>query len=772
MSNDTTTALDVLAEFKKPQHFENIITGIYGTFDTPAGVVSYLQTKARLKQDGTIYSNLTKAIVPAREALNISEMDFNQLLQRDLDDHRIATKLIEYVLNPPANSLPGFFPPVLAILLPFDTAQQPLDRFPEPEETIEQDRDYGGLCQCTTHGASYRSQIFLDAHTKEAHPLSLAVLRWNSSNAKLVIMDGQHRAMALLAIHRTLSKSWDQSPKGARYRPFYEHHVEACLAKAKRDGKDVSAAIASVELPVTVCWFPESKSKRVNPHRAARKLFVDVNNNAKPPSEARLTLLSDTRLTNIFARELLNRLRCEGSPWLKSFPLYGVEYDNPEKDATSPRRWSAVTSLDILRDAVIKTVFGPARIITEAQASSPGAPPTREMDARMRKLLKLDDLFTPEFKDGERLLKCDAIGDYEFPIEDASLHKKLLDAFYENFGRGILGLVCKLEPYKAHLLALRERYDSWQPADNNAILAKDALFEGVGMLWTIREGHEFWLSEKKAAKDANQPEPSQPDISRAWAILEDDQKLQFYKRRCELYLGSTSETDLKDAKWLYDSLITYAAQVGLMLAWVSLHAKAFSAKRNPADISDALAEAINATLNSNRTDAQNRRRILLRQSGVDGFKALNELPRLQPQFSTYYRYLWLELALAEPGRPILQAAGIDLAMADEFLSQCRKSYLSLLVDQRQRYRMQDTSIRAISDAKASKAEARKLAQEDIIESQAKAWKYWFGGTIEEARNKLQGWVEGAPAMPAETAAEVVSEDEESEEVEDPTRPTV
>ena len=760
MSENSNTDVSFIAESTSSQHFENRITGIYGTFDTPAGRVAYLQTKARLKQDNSIHSKLTKAIVPAREALNLNQMNFNQLLQRDLDDHRIATKLIEYVLNPPVNSLPGFFPPILAVLLPFDSAQIPLESFPKASElSVELDPEFKMRCACTTYGTSYRSQVLLQGTGEEIHELSLAILRWNPGEAKLVIMDGQHRAMALLAIHRTLTNTWDASPKGNRYKPFYEHHVRDWIAKAKADGRDVEAAISRVELPVTICWFPEPPKNGENPHRAARKLFVDVNNNAKPPSESRLTLLSDTRLTNVFSRELLNRLRSEESEWLSCFPLFAVEYDNPEKEATSPNRWSALTSLDILRDAVTKTVFGPNKVVEEAAPPSQGAPPTRDMDARMRKQLKVEDLFPLNFEDGERAMNCDSLGDYIFPIDDAVKHQKLLDAFYERFGKGILKLLSSVAPYQAHLAALQERYTSWTPADNNAILAHDALFEGVGMLWTIKEGHDYWMVRRKDARDRKQPEPAEPDISKAWKILDEQQKPQFFKRRCELYLGSSSETDLEDAKSLYGSLITYAAQIGLMLAWVSLHTKACVGDKSPADLSGPFAAAINATLNSARTDAQNKRRILLKESGLTGFKPLNELPRLQPQFSTYYRYLWLELALAEPGRNILKDAGVDLHKADAFLAQCRKCYLALLIAQRERHHMQDAALRALSDEAAKKKEARKNAEQDVIESQAQALKYWFGGSIEDARSKSKARVEDAPVMTPEDAS-VSAADEE------------
>ena len=213
------------------QHFPNVIDGIYGTFATPAGSICYMQTKAKIGDGASKHAQLTRSLVPAREALNIQEMDFNQLLQRDLDDHRIATKLIPYILDPPSNSLPGFFPPIVAVLLPFDHHQQPIDNFPEPEVARAVDHQYGdSTFNMTTHGRAYRIQYLAD---QQGNPLDppIAVLRWNPDQAKLVIMDGQHRAMSLLAIERTVSKSWHIAPKGVRYQPFYEDQVQRWLQK-------------------------------------------------------------------------------------------------------------------------------------------------------------------------------------------------------------------------------------------------------------------------------------------------------------------------------------------------------------------------------------------------------------------------------------------------------------------------------------------------------------------------------------------------------------
>jgi hypothetical protein len=738
MATEINHSLSGLANLGTRQHFDHVIDGIYGTFETPAGRVAYLQTKAKVGGDGTTHGKLIKTLLPAREALNIQEMDFNQLLQRDLDDHRIATKLIEYVLNPPANSLPGFFPPVLALLLPFDQQQNPVEYFPIPTESFENDADFANIrFKCITHQKSYRTQFAVNNENDEALSIPLAVLRWNPDLSKMVIMDGQHRAMSLLAIQRTVTNSWSSVAKGARYQPFYEHHVRAWMKKAREEGKTID--LSKIELPVTICWFPESPSDTVRPrpHLAARKLFVDVNNNAKPPSEARLVLMSDTQLDNIFARELLNRLRRD-PVWREVFPLYGVEYDNPDKNSTSPKRWSVITSLDIIKDAVVRTVFGPPKIINDPSASLQGGLPLREMDIRMREQLSVSSLFPREFEDGERKLVCENLGNLIFPLNDSEKTKKLLDRFYDTWGKGILTLLSGVEPYKAHLQALQERYTNWNVADNNSTLAKDALFEGVGMLWTIEEGHKLWVLQRKHAREAKQPEPDQPDISKAWSILEEQQKPTFQKRRSMLYFGSDKESEVADCERLFKGLITYAAQVGLMLAWASLHAKAAS-KTNPNDLAVAMTHAINETLCTGPTSNRNRRRILLKQNDSGPAHPLNCLPKLEPAFAIQFRYFWLELALTFEGRKHLEGF-VDFDKADELLQNSNRVYLRLLVDQRTTLRINDSEIRQLSPSE-QKAKATLTARNEIVDEQSQARKYWFGTPINEARAKVEALIE-------------------------------
>src|SRR5207249_1769497 len=47
----------------------------------------------------------------------------------------------------------------------------------------------------------------------------LAALRYNRSRSAFVIVDGQHRAMAVLALHRQLNNEWGNNP----YAAYYNH---------------------------------------------------------------------------------------------------------------------------------------------------------------------------------------------------------------------------------------------------------------------------------------------------------------------------------------------------------------------------------------------------------------------------------------------------------------------------------------------------------------------------------------------------------------------
>ncbi len=134
------------------------------------------------------------------------------------------------------------------------------------------------------------------------------------------MIDGQHRAMALLAIDRTIRSSWQGGP-GARYRYFfYEARIKELMKNAISERHR-----SSCYAPLVSRSFLARGSNRT---RRRVSFFVDVNKEARTPSESRLILLSDGELINILTRTTLTQLRNQADN--EFLPLYCVEYDNPD----------------------------------------------------------------------------------------------------------------------------------------------------------------------------------------------------------------------------------------------------------------------------------------------------------------------------------------------------------------------------------------------------------------------------------------------------------
>lgn len=350
----------------------------------------------------------------------------------------------------------------------------------------------------------------------------------------------------------------------------------------------------------------------------------------------------------------------------------------------------------------------------------------------------------------------DEISDETFPINDDAEHQKLLDAFYERWGQGILWLLSEVLPYRAHLDALNARYHHWSVADNVQTLAKDALFEGVGMFWTIEDGDKLWKENKREAKEHNKPEPPQPDISKAWAILEKEARPAFSRVRAKGYLESDREEDLEDSDRLYQGLITYAAQVGLVMAWASLHHLA-GAGLDPIAVAESLVKAINGALSSGPVKTRDRRKIFLKRAHTNGFHPLNELPKLEPGLAVYFRYFWLEIALIDENQSLWEESGLELNKALDFLARAREDYLKFLRDERTKQRMRDNEVRKLPESE-QRDKAILLATEEIVESQAKAHRYWFGRDLHSHRAMI-----GAALGAAEAEVEPNSTDEDEAE---------
>ena len=120
-------------------------------------------------------------------------------------------------------------------------------------------------------------------------PISLGTLEIDPKITDLIVLDGQHRANAF----RFATGTFDAVQSGdSIYQAFYEG-VEAPKA-------------FDAELPVTIVWFEADDA--IEPTLISRKLFVDVNTNAKPVSESRNVLLDDRNRASIVTGSLYRLL--------------------------------------------------------------------------------------------------------------------------------------------------------------------------------------------------------------------------------------------------------------------------------------------------------------------------------------------------------------------------------------------------------------------------------------------------------------------------------
>ncbi|HDR9355869.1 TPA: hypothetical protein QDB44_001719 [Burkholderia vietnamiensis] len=632
--------------------YQQLVYGSWGEFKTRAGRVDFLETKARLSNppDTSPESRLTQFLRPVREALPVAEMNFNQLLQRDLDDHRVAIELVPYLLNPDRTG-PAFFPPVVACLLPFEN-RAPKPTFPSPVAGAPVS-DFAAW-STIEYGAAFRvDRLLASPEASEFHQSKLGRINWNPESTELVIIDGQHRAMALLAIDRTVNHRWTGAAE--KYKSFYEPVVKRCLAGMSESEK--KSVFEAVELPVTIIWFPELPSQSDH-HKAARKVFVDLNKNARPPSPSRLMLLSDTDLVGIFMRALLNDMRSEGS----GYPIFAVEYDNPSRDQASNAKWSTLTNVASLSESVRRLICGPERFFTDMSSMFIGRDNETLMRITLKASLNLNDALPETFED-DRLYSRDEIDITNFP---PSKVPALTDQFKNGWGYLLKVFFSEFRPFKAHAQALHQLRDGWNPnGEPAASLAKDAMFEGVGLYWTLRESDAHWRADNQRLRDASKPTLPRTDVINAWDGTQ-LKRNEFIGLRAQAFLrGGPSKIEASEQA--FSIFATAACQIGFVLAArtvASANGIEFSKIK---EFSDCVVAALNEGLKG-------------RESFVarGNQKSINMLPKLDTPFSAYFRYFWLELINTTEAKRILGDAGFS-ANLDDLCAIGRRHYRDFLI---------------------------------------------------------------------------------------------
>ena len=538
--------------------------GTYGEFSVGSGSsqirAQYLLTKIRPGQQGHWENQLASQMKPWREIFKIEELSFDELIQRDLDDSRVAHDLIPYLLGETGQHA-RFFPPVLAVLVPKRESRSGIGpRYPAP----------------TTQGqtVTYGDLFDFEKAVMDGQVSPLGVIRYNTQRSAIVIVDGQHRAMAILALHRQINKSWGADP----FAPYYSHiQVDP-------------GTVAHIELPVCIIFFPDLhedrldfKDKGVDLVSVCREIFIVVNRQAKQVSKSRELLLDDEDFAAFMMRRTLTRFKdrtddSPGSARIYSFAFGDAEADNGSQVMAGqlelcsavalhkmhaaagfglPAAFNLTKTADITDGRNVRNPIRPAEILTGANG-----PALESISRRSAKTHKPDDV---EFV-------AASIGELTDHI--------------------MLPLFDRLRPYASHNQATRQLLEALNDptalADPVQAKCRSLLFDGTGNRRVFEE-HIGRLKENIAEiKTQGQTVPAHltqqmtycDSVSRALLDREEAVKLN---RSYILFnidvpnFGArekaTVEADVKElrarGRTIFDTLSTQAFQLGYLMAVLS-----------------------------------------------------------------------------------------------------------------------------------------------------------------------------------------------------------
>ena len=451
---------------------------------TKDGAVSGVEVKYFLTHVGLDFENGTNSqalnvLAPVRELFETNTLEFDEIMQRDIDDARVSADLIPYLLDPKSRDLVKIFPPIIVVVLPTEPgSNRPADYYPTVTQELEKIDEQDMLL---TRSGTVGREVFQfqqPVANGQVFEHDLNRLKLNTERCKLVIVDGQHRAMALLAIYRNLKQEWTDA-KSAPFKDYYEEWTPSYLSRFE---------LKKINLPVMFCTFPsldETYKGDYDLKKAARSVFLTLNKNARPVSESRNRLLDDNDLVALFLRNVLSKVKEKDALASYSLRIHNVELDqsNDRKKVENP---ISITGVNHIYYLIEHLVF------SDGDKSVNGAKPrSGRYDLRT-------DLST--FNAYERLGNArDALGEdvanttsrHLFSTETGSF---LADRFFKNLGAYIVGFFERFDPIERHNKASLWLEQYLKTQDNQKI--RPIIFEGQG-LSRVFESHRINLRKKQ-----------------------------------------------------------------------------------------------------------------------------------------------------------------------------------------------------------------------------------------------------------------------------------
>lgn len=480
------------------------LNGTIGTFrvssddGNSAGVeVRYLLTHVTLseKQGQTQLLNM---LAPVREVFDLKQLGFDEIMQRDIDDARVSLELIPYLLDTSTSGLIKLFPPIVAVALPLKpNSRVPDANYRKVSHTQVDSAEHNSIKEDRiTAGFVGEEQFEFFEHYRNGAPIPEgAHLSLARDNCTLAIVDGQHRAMALLALHRNLTGGWSD----ARRSP-YESYYKVWPEKEIR-----SYNLKELQLPVLICAFPQldgTLDQDIDVVRAARRVFLTLNKTAKKVSDSRNKLLNDQDIVAECLRATLSYIKALDAKDDTGLRIWNIELDQ-EGDRVkivSDAAFSGVSHLYHVTEQLLMHDY--ARGI---EARGKNGAPRKRLDNAYPRLGLMDELTADQRSNNSRTNYSDEMAEI-FRGKWRALYIPVIDRI---FG--------KVHPYAAFAratLKLKEELESKRDTE-----LEKMLFDGQATSRTFDDFREG-LNRRVQDKEPNWSTPEmQETLNRVNGVL-------------------------------------------------------------------------------------------------------------------------------------------------------------------------------------------------------------------------------------------------------------
>ena len=492
------------------------LQGQHGEFkiDNKEIKVRYFSTFASSRDKHHDSYTLLEELRPMRERVKAKEIsNLNSLLQRDLNDFRVANELIPYLASeqPPV----AFFPAILAILMPKGfIAQNKLAYYPTPKRINEE--PYPTI--------SYEDLWKLDIFKIEDEETTLGNLSIDSNEVDIVVLDGQHRANAFRVVSGTF-----EGENNTIYSSFYKNTPSI---------KNLNA-----DLPVTIIWF-DNKNPKFDPKIVSRKLFVDVNNSAKRVSRSRTILLDEYEVPSLLTRFFYSELADKRQFTTDKFSLFHADFDLDSDINVSSNNVFSLTNPQILYDLFSWITLGRNERYNDLSRYSVGRESFRNSETTFSYIFD-----TETFNDKDILSDNDYSTTKRVVVKDINKIDDFEKAYKEILSSSFMAIFTRFIFYKNHFIAADKIEKNYiEEMDHTEMAVWENIFlGGEGLYYTF--------------KDKNLRQKGSRNLDKYVKAI-DKIENEFRKERAELF----DIVDKKNVDKAFNSANSKAFQIGLFMA--------------------------------------------------------------------------------------------------------------------------------------------------------------------------------------------------------------